>query len=383
MTVSIQQITTPVTRAETLALMIDELESLGFTVTAWQDGSPQKTLFAVFSLVVADLTEVVKQICEFGFSELSSGAALREISRNQFDNTKIEATTDSWTERLTSTATVPYTILPGQLRIATASGVEYVNTTGGTLTAGGTLPLTIVAVTAGQVAVGDGQITRLLTPLAGVTCTNITHLVVGNDAETDAALKLRNRTKWARLSVEMVADAYINIALNASTSVRKAAVEDNNPRGAGTINVYIAGAAGDVDVPTVATVQDVFATHAFQTDTAAALNTTTTRVLVKAADEQALAVTGTVYYDAAVALTTITGRVEGALNAFIAGLPIGGLSYPPPGNLVPKNEIENAIRSVEGVRTVVLSVPSADVAVASFAVVAPPADWSTLTYQAL
>jgi phage-related baseplate assembly protein len=330
---------------------------------------------------VADLTEVVKQLCEFGFSELSSGAALREISRNQFANTKVEATKDAWTELFTSTATVPYTILPGQFRVSTASGVVYVNTTGGTLTAGGTLPLTVEATQAGQVSVGAGQITRILTPLAGVTCSNTTHLVVGNDGETDAALKLRNRTKWPRLSVELVADAYINIALNASPSVRKAAVDDNNPRGAGTIDVYIAGDASAVDAPTVNTVQDVFASHAFQTELAGSVNLATSRVLVIGAIAQPLTVVGVVYYDAAVALLTITGRVEASLSAFIATLPIGGQSYPPPGNLVPRDAIDNAIRSAEGVKAVALTTPSADVPVASFGLVTPTV-WG-LTYQAV
>lgn len=368
MTVTLDQLRTPPTRAELLQENIEQLESLGFNVTAWQDGSPQKTLLTVFATVIADLCEVIKQLTEMGFSELSFGDALRELSRNVYDNTRQEATKASWTERLTSVAGVPYTIVPGQLRFTTGTGAEFVNTTGGTLNAGSFLDVTVVATLAGISSLAPNTITTMLTPLAGVTATNTTLLQVGNDAETNASLKLRNRTKWARLSVELVRDAYINIALNADPNIRKADVDDRNPRGAGTIDVYVGGDASVVSDGVAAAAQAVFATRAFQTSPSWP-PPSDSRVYVKKAQATALSIAGTVYYDPATDLTLLSARVTAALTAFIGTLPLGGLPYPSPGRVVPKNEIENAIRGVEGVKTVVLTTPAGDTAVSTFSIV--------------
>lgn len=253
--------------------------------------------------------------------------------------------------------------------------MQFRNLTGGTVAAaGGTLSITVEAVKKGSAGnVGNGAITVLVTPLAGVTSSNVL-ISTGEDPELDAALRLRNSTKWARLSVELVRDAYINIALEASASIRRAEVNDTNPRGPGTIDVYIAGDSGIVGSEEIAAAQNAFAAVGTHTksypvdDTIYPLNPDPTRVLVLPADAAPIDFEGVVYFGSTYSAAATQLQVEAAIRAYITLAPIGGYPYPSPGSVIPKNNIEHAIMAVPGVRTVNLALPSADVPVGGFSV---------------
>jgi uncharacterized phage protein gp47/JayE len=386
MSSTLEQLRTVPTRSETLQWYIDNLTALGFNATAWQDGTPQRTLLLGLSRVTTNFAEIGKQIAEMCFNDLARGAALEAYSIARYQNTPKPGSKAKYTVRLTNGGTVPHTVGVGQLLLATQTNVQFRNLTGGTVSAGGgTLDITVEAVKKGQTGnVADGAIKVLVTPLAGVTAANTALLSSGEDPELDAALRLRNSTKWARLTVELVADSYINIALEALGSIRRAAVDDTNPRGAGTIDVYIAGAVGTSGTSELTAAQNAFAARAFQTETypadptPAPTNPDPTRVLVKAAAGVPIDVTGTVYYANTYDPTVLQSKVEAAIDAYIALAPIGGYPYPSPGSLIPKNNLEQAILQVPGVRTVVLSAPAADVSIAGFSVAT--VGTKTLTY---
>jgi uncharacterized phage protein gp47/JayE len=382
------------TRDEALQFILDQLAALGFQITAWQSGSPQRTLLLLFARVWADWQAAAKITTEFGYNELCTGDALTAYSLSRFDNTRIAAVKCVGPVLLTSTAAVPYTIAVGQLLVSTDIGVQYTNTTGGVLAAGGTLSLTFTAVFAGAGGVAaNGTITRMITPLAGVTCSNpgafgtppVWYTTAGADAETDAALRLRNRTKFARQSIDPIRDAYVNIALNAHPSIRRVFVLDNNPGGAGTVWTYIAGATTALDSTgsEVQAAQNYFATRLLQCDSYPA-NPFTSRCTVVAASGLGIDIAGNIYYSASFAIADVKVAVAAALNAFLATVPIGGFTYPTSG-VVPKNEIENAIRqaTVGGtkvIKTVVLSVPASDIAISAIQV-AVAGDWAGLSYS--
>ncbi len=373
---TLEQLRTVPTRTQTLQWYLDNLGALGFNVNGWQDGTPQRTLLLGLSRVTTNFAEIGKQIVEMCFNDLARGAALEAYSIARFSNTPKPGTKAKYTIRLTNGGTVPHTVSVGQLLLSTKAGVQYRNLSGGTVSSGGgTLDITVEAVkkgTAGVVA--DNTITVMVTPLAGVTATNLAGGLVlsGEDPELDTTLRRRNSTQWARLTVELVADSYINLALEAADSIRQAEVDDTNPRGAGTIDVYIAGDAVISAAAEVQAAQNLFATRAFQTETypadptPAPVNTDPTRVLVKAAPGVAINVTGTIYYANTFSAAVVQPKVEAAIAAFVALTPLGGYPYPSPGKLLPRENLVAAIQAVQGVRTVVLADPAADVTLVGF-----------------
>jgi phage-related baseplate assembly protein len=392
MTILLEQLRTVPTRSQTLQWYLDQLQSLGFNVNGWQSGTPQRTLLLGLSRVTTNFAEIAKQIVELSFNDLARGAALEAYSIARFGNAPKPGSRAKHTVTLTNGGAVPYTIQVGQLLLATKQNVQFRNVTGGTVAAGGTLAITVEALKKGSAGnVAENALTVMVTPLAGVSAANLPGSLVssGEDPELDTALRLRNSTQWARLTVELVADSYINIALSASENIRRAAVNDTNPRGAGTIDVYIAGAGGTVGPTETAAAQNYFRDRAFQTEGYPAdptpappmgANPDPTRVLVIPSGGTPVDVAGTIYYGSTFKQTDVQTKVEAAIQAFIALTPIGGYPYPAPGKVLPKENLVNAILKVPGVRTVVLTTPAADVPLVGFDV-ATIGNLTGLAYQ--
>lgn len=391
MALSVEQLRTVPTRLQMLDFILGKLGDLGFNVTVWQSGSPQRTLMLGISHVASDFAEVAKQTIEMCFNSLATGAALEQVAIDRFGNSPKVGTKTKGNYRLTNSGAVPYTLTVGQLRVATATNIEFTLVAlpnGATLAAGGTLDVTIEAVKAGLAGnVAANTITSFKTPLAGVTGTNPAgggntpwYTTSGEDPESDAALRLRNSTRFATQSVERIRDAYVQIALQASDSIRRCEVDDNNPRGEGTVDVYIAGDAGPVGTTEVTAAQNAFAIRVWRTDTYPP-NNTTSRVVVQSVSSLAVDITGTIYFSSSYAQATVQAKVEAAIQAFLRSVPVGGYPYPTPGNKLPKNEIENAIRAVAGVKTVVLSAPAADTDLSTFQV--PVLGALSLTYTSV
>src|SRR5690606_5603268 len=370
---SLQQLRTPFTRAQATAVVLEWLQQLGFVTTGWQNGRIQKTLVMLLSTLAADVSEVIRAIAEFGFNDFATGDALDEFSWSRYGNRKARATHTEGPMRLVSTATIPYTVEPGQLIAATDSGIQFRNVDGGVVPAGGELTLTWRAVLAGSRGnVGPHTVTRLLTPLAGVTVHNDTgnpwYTTAGQDEESDESIRRRNATKWARLTVELVAESYENIAREAGA--RKVKVHDDNPRGPGTIDIYCAGDSGLLGPADMAAIQQALANTAFQTD-ASWPPAADSRAAAVQPTPQALGIDVTIYHDPNVSGSTITQAATDALEDFIARTPIGGWSYATGlQNVIVPEDIVDILQDIEGVETVILTSPSAPVGVGPLNLVA-------------
>jgi len=263
---TVRQLRTPVTKDEALQILIDQLAALGFSSTSWQAGSVQRSMLETFAQVFADETEGVADITEAGFNETSSGGYLTLLSASHYDNDREEAGyTEGLIELVAAPGSGPYSVIASQLvAVDSVNGFTYRNTGAFTIPAGGTVSATFKAETAGADRdVAPNTILELQTPLAGVTINNpipsgatswIT--VNGSDEETDDELRERNRAKWALLSPARPSLAYASLAREAAASVTRAFVDDQNPRGPGTVDVYIAGASGELSSAVVSTVQD-------------------------------------------------------------------------------------------------------------------------------
>ena len=103
-------------------------------------------------------------------------------------------------------------------------------------------------------------------------------------------------------------------------------------------------------------------------------------MLVKQSNEVPLDLSGLIYVDANYSATEVLAAAKQSVRAFLKTIPLGGFTYPSPGLLVGKNDIEAAIKGTKGVKTVVLTTPAADVPVGAFGIVTE-GNWSGLTTQ--
>lgn len=367
MSLSFEQLSDPITRDEALESLRTVLEDLGFQAKSWQSGSVQLTILYLGAEIFSKLSDMVAALLKGAFNSTSTATFLTKFSDSHYANTRQAAVTTQGTCKLTLAAGFgPYTIAVSQL-IATDGTRTFRNTTGGTLSAGTTpLGLTFEAEVAGADSnVANNTITQLVTPLAGVTVNNpspsgstpwITRS--GVDVETDAKLQTRNRTKWPTLSIEYPAQGYENVALEVA-NVTRAKVDDTNPRGPGTVDVYCAGATG------TAASGDVTAVQA-KLDARRAV---TADVDAIAAPELLISFTGTIYVEAAKNTVAKQTEIQAALAAYINGLDIGGTILPPAtSGAALRSEMIAALTGVDGVVSVSLTAPAADVAMTAFQV---------------
>lgn len=366
MPLNLAQLRTTVSKDEATAFLLTELASLGFGATSWQSGSVQRTLVEMFASVYSNLSGNVAAISEIAFNDTSVGDALTAFSYSHYANTRIAAVSTQGNLTLTGAAVgPPHAIAVGQIVVSDASGNTYRNTTGGTIPASGTLVVTIQADTAGAAAnVANGTITTLTTPLAGVTCSNdaiapsstwITQQ--GADAETDAALRVRNRTKWATLSPSDPANRYINFIQTAVPAAARVVVDDSNPAGPGTVYIYIAGSSG------VSGATDV--TNS-QTE-ADRIKNPTAQVTVFAADAQSQNFQYTCFITSSLNNAVTQAAVEQALRDYVNGLPIGGSVFPPSitGEFV-FSEAIGAMTAIAGVQQVQFTTPTGNVPITAY-----------------
>jgi uncharacterized phage protein gp47/JayE len=368
MPLSLEQLREPVTDNQETARLLDVLQSLGFNTSGWQPGSVQRTIVQMVGSASARWSEAVDTISRFGFNDSATGDALTAFSNSHYDNQRVAAIATEGDYTLTGGLVgPPYTIGVGDLIVSDASGRQYQNTTAGTVPAGGSVVVTIRALeggTGGNVA--NGTITTLNTALAGVTGSNdpiapastwITTL--GVDEEDDETLRARNTSKWATLNpIGSPADLYINLALTIDSDLRKVKVDDTNPRGSGTLDVYLARETATAQPSDVATVQAEF-------DAKVCI---TSDPLAVAATEVAQNVAFLAYIETAKNNAATQAAVEQAVTDFLNGLPIGGTDIGGAG-FVLLSELITEISSIDGVVNVVMTTPTADVPVNPFDVV--------------
>jgi uncharacterized phage protein gp47/JayE len=373
---TIAQLRQPQTRAESVSTLVEIIQELGFETTGWQDGRIQKTLVMGFGWLASEFTNVVRDMVEFGFNDYATGEALTLFSKSRYQNNRARAIKTAGPARLRSTAQSPYTIDVGQLIASTDDGTEFRNTTGGTLSAGSSIApsyLTLqwearLAGSAGNV--GGSAINRLITSLAGVTVANDVgtpwYTTAGADEQSDPALRQQNATKWASLSVEAVRDSLIYLTLALGIGAEKVFIDDQNPRGPGTVDVYASGATAVLGDSQMQTLQTALAARLFQTATTWLSDWTgsTTRAAARKPATQTLTPTGYAYHDPNVTSAEMKQRIIKALNLFLAQTPLGGWDFSPgPKNVITYADLEATLKGVEGMRTLVLATPSSDVVV--------------------
>lgn len=105
--------------------------------------------------------------------------------------------------------------------------------------------------------VASGQIVSTLTHIEGIdTITNGTSWLTteGSDEEDDESLRSRTKNAWSELSTLPIADKYKNVA-EAVSGVLFVRVDDDQPRGEGTVDIIVTGTAGEATETLLASVQ--------------------------------------------------------------------------------------------------------------------------------
>ena len=395
MALSVSQLSNPPTRSQITAWMLTRLNELGFQTTGWQEGRVQLSIINAIATVAASFVQVAADTVKNVYNSDAEGSALTLFSQSRFDNDRDKGTKTAGAMTFTSTATSPYTVTAGQLIIESSGGQQFTNITGGVIPAGGALDLNVQALLIGADGnIANGSQLSLVTPLSGVVVTNPGpgdvdmdgqddpwyDLATGTDPEPDSTLRERNATKWGLLSTEKTATAYENLALE-QTGVIKTKIVHDNPRGPGTVDVYVAAASSLVSLADKEAAQEAFADYTFGTSPdypPSDISSFPSTVYVKDPDTLPMDfVVGVVFYDPQYTAEQVSNAMAVSLSDFVNLIPIGGYEYETDNGVVSLGDLLEVMEGSLGVRSVTLTTPSGNVPVGSIQLVTAPADWIT------
>lgn len=330
------------------------LSVLGFPVTNWAADSVPRRIVRSFVELYADARAAVQSIALGGYLDTATGPWLTLLAKSQFDVDRLPASFAEIDCVLSAVpASGPHTIAPEQLVIASeTTGHRFSNVDGGTLLPGGTLTPRWKAESAGSAfnAAAGTSMRIVAGTIAGVTAGAATLASSGANEETDPQLRFRCRTRWGSLVApgNWTMDSWTYAALNVPTApgIRRVFVHDNNPRGAGTLDIYLAsetGAATDLEVAAASAYLAPFAGNMID-------------LVVQSAIEKIIPVEGTVY--ARTPAPTVA-ELEAAVTAYMSTLAIGGDRIPAlsPARIM-TDQIEVQMLSFPSVVTVDLTQPT-------------------------
>jgi uncharacterized phage protein gp47/JayE len=351
---TLAELTTPTTEDAEFASLLAVFAARNFPVTTWRDGDVAYTLARADAKALAEFTTLRQAIAAGTLlrSALDLGLSdwLTLRAAEGFNVTRNAAVATKGTVHLVAAADAgPYTITPGQLRFASTGGLRFqsANTANVTLAKGGTLDVAVQAESPGAAYnVANGTIATMLTPLAGVTCSNpdagsgtwIT--TSGVDQESDASLVSRCEARWPESGFGSPGASYDLWARTADPTITRTKVAASGTV-AGQVDVFVAGVAGPVGAGAVTNAQDYITPRAPLGIVPVVSNVTAT----------ALSITATLYgkaqYQAAA-----TAAATSAIQALVAATAIEGTVYG-------AAKIE-ALMSPEGVENAVISVGGGD-----------------------
>ena len=351
------------TKAAIYARGIAVAQALGLTTTSWAAGDPTRSLYWFLSEILEALEVNVAGFLASGFLDYASGAWLTLLAEQVFGVERTAATYATTTVTLTNAGGGYYEIAAGDVTVQnSATGATYTCTSGGTLTAGGTLSIDVTADEAGSASnASAGDIDTLVTSMLGVTVTNAT-AAIGVDEEEDADLRTRCRARLGMLSPNGPRDAYDYVVrtpdLTGSSEItRSRTVADS---ATGEVVVYVASETGAVSSGALSDAQ-----------TAVEEYVTPLCITPSVVNCSALSVTISyavwLYTSVGEDETSIKATIADALSTMFAARPIGGdIIAPATTGMLYQSLIAATIRSAypDHIFKVTVSSPSGDTAMA-------------------
>ncbi len=260
MTISLASLLLSETRAAIYNYALGIATGIGLPVTSWQVGDPTRSLYHVLSAKLEAFESNVSGYIKSGFLDHAKGVWLKVLAEQVYGVAVPPATYAETTVVLTNASTNLYIIDAGDLTFASSvTGKTYRNTTGGTLAVGPatTLSVTVVADEAGSASsAGAAEITRLVTALDGVTCTNAT-AAVGLDEQDESVTKQQCRDMQDATSPDGARGAYAYFARNPDYGGTSAItrVRTYGDSTTGIVTIYLAGPSGGSSAADVALAQ--------------------------------------------------------------------------------------------------------------------------------
>lgn len=260
MTISLASLILTETRAAIYNYALGLATSLGLPVTSWQVGDPTRSLYHVLSAKLAAFESNITGYIKSGFLDHSEDVWLKVNAEQTYGVEVPAATYAETTVVLTNGSTNLYIIDAGDLTFASSvTGKTYRNTTGGTLAVGPatTLSVTVVADEAGSgSSAGAAEITRMVTTLDLVTCTNAT-AAVGIDEQAESVTKQQCKDMQDATSPDGARGAYAYFVRNPDYGGTAAItrVRTYGDSTTGIVTVYLAGPSGGSSAADVALAQ--------------------------------------------------------------------------------------------------------------------------------
>jgi len=303
------------------AELLGFLQRPEFPVTDWFVGGVVRTMLEIETEVLEDLVShtIPSQVTEGGYLDTAEGDWLTDLARGWYEIDRSPSAVASQAVTLANASTTTYTITAGRLFLKATDGAEYVAASGGTLSPSGTLAITVTATSPGQ---ARGLISAIITPLPGVTISQIPTvspiiLVLGGisqfgaDAEGDESVRTRAGARWPDLDTPPADDRLVKWAKAADVTVKRVKL-DADPVNAGGVILTLAAASGTVSGGTVTAVQTYVDARLAITD----------YVTAQAATEVTVHPTGTVFVPATL-LAAAQAAADAAWLAYLASAPIG------------------------------------------------------------
>jgi len=226
------------------------LRDLAFRITNLRAGGVFYTLLEMANQGLADLYSLLKDTMPQLYLDTATGDWL-DLRAAEFEVYRKLAQKTQGTVTFGRNAAGGNVVIPAGTVVSTAvdrygEKLQYIVTTQAVLE-GLEVAVPVEAEFAGaRYNVGAGQISQLVTFVAGVDyVTNAAAWITreGADDETDDSLRARAKGKWSQLSVGGTRDAYIAWAQEVP-GVVVVRVDDQLPRGQGTVDAIITGSAG-------------------------------------------------------------------------------------------------------------------------------------------
>lgn len=272
---SLAQLLTVRTPDQVFQQMMADAQAAGMPATGWQSWQIPRVLFQIESAAQATAEQTRFNVVSGGYLDLAAALVdpswLYLLAAGFFNLIPSPATSTVGTLQLVSSAGIAAKpINVGDLWATSDSGLRYNNTTAGVVPANGAgaVGLTFKAESPGSAYnVGVGAISKLTTPLPGISISNPAIgstgtwiLAPGADIEANSSLVLRCKNRWGDASMGGNADAYAArianafISTGATPTITRWKIDDANPFGPGSVGVYLANAAGPATAGEVATV---------------------------------------------------------------------------------------------------------------------------------
>lgn len=188
MNYSLDELTTPLTKAEIQQAIYDAISAHGTNTTVWKPTAVTRAMIGGVAIVLAALSSLVAVIAGGGFLALATGAWLTLVARYVFGVERRAATFAAGELTLVNGGGGIFSFAAGEVTFEhSTSGAQYRNTSAFTLGIGETKDIAIAAVEAGTGGTaGVGTITTIVTAMTDVTASNaatLTGLAEQSDLE--------------------------------------------------------------------------------------------------------------------------------------------------------------------------------------------------------